>query len=375
VPVLVAYISGHGFGHASRTLTLLNAVADRAPHLGIVVRSSVAPWLVARTTRPSITLQPAICDTGAVQRDSVRLDIDLTLQEATRFMDGWSARVADEAATLCRLDAGLVLADIPALGVAAAHAAGCPAVLLGNFTWDWIYGHYAGGAALADRLGAIYAEADLALRLPLSGGFTTCPVVEDLPFIARVSHRDPQETRLRLGWPADERLVLVSFGGFGLEGFDLDALARLQGYRVVMPDLVRADGAPAVPPVPGRMIALDETAMQHAGLRYEDLVRAVDVVVSKPGYGIISECVANDTALVYTSRGDFAEYPVLVAAMPGLLGSAFLDHDDLFAGRWQAALDLALARGGQAVRPRVDGAAVGARRLLHRLGEEAAAPD
>jgi hypothetical protein len=190
-----------------------------------------------------------------------------------------------------------------------------------------------------------------------------------------VSHRDPQETRLRLGWPADERLVLVSFGGFGLEGFDLDALARLQGYRVVMPDLVRADGAPAVPPVPGRMIALDETAMQHAGLRYEDLVRAVDVVVSKPGYGIISECVANDTALVYTSRGDFAEYPVLVAAMPGLLGSAFLDHDDLFAGRWQAALDLALARGGQAVRPRVDGAAVGARRLLHRLGEEAAAPD
>lgn len=365
--MLVAYISGHGFGHASRTLTLLNAVADRAPHLRIVVRSSVAPWLVARTTRPGISLQPCICDTGAVQRDSLRLDIDLTLREATRFMDTWSARVADESAILRRLDARLVLADIPALGVAAARAVGCPAVLLGNFTWDWIYGNYPGGAVLADRLGAIYAEADLALRLPMAGGFATCPVIQDLPFIARVSHRDPQGTRLRLGWPADERLVLASFGGFSLDGLDLEALARLEGYRVVMPDLTRAAGAPAAPRVPDRMIPLDETAMQHAGLRYEDIVRAVDVVVSKPGYGIISECVANDTALVYTSRGDFAEYPVLVAAMPGLLGSAFLDHDDLFAGRWQPALDLALERVGEATRPRIDGAAVGAARLLDMM--------
>ena len=48
------------------------------------------------------------------------------------------------------------------------------------------------------------------------------------------------------------------------------------------------------------------------GLRYEDVVGAVDVVITKPGYGIISECVANDTALLYTSRGHFVEYDVLV---------------------------------------------------------------
>ena len=61
--------------------------------------------------------------------------------------------------------------------------------------------------------------------------------------------------------------------------------------------------------------------MYAAGVRYEDLVRAVDVVISKPGYGIISECVANDTALLYTSRGDFIEYDVFVAEMPRVLQS------------------------------------------------------
>ncbi len=49
-----------------------------------------------------------------------------------------------------------------------------------------------------------------------------------------------------------------------------------------------------------------------AGLLYQDLVAAADVVVSKPGYGIVSECVANGTALLYTSRGRFIEYDLFV---------------------------------------------------------------
>ena len=48
-------------------------------------------------------------------------------------------------------------------------------------------------------------------------------------------------------------------------------------------------------------------------------MRAADVVVTKPGYGIIAECLANDTALLYTVRGHFIEYDVLVAAMPRFL--------------------------------------------------------
>ena len=81
------------------------------------------------------------------------------------------------------------------------------------------------------------------------------------------------------------------------------------------------------------MIALDEDALYASGRRYEDLVRAVDVVVTKPGYGIIAECIANDTALLYTSRGHFVEYDVLVAEMPRWLRCGFIAQDDLRAGR------------------------------------------
>ena len=100
--------------------------------------------------------------------------------------------------------------------------------------------------------------------------------------------------------------------------------------------------------------------MLPAGLRYEDLVAAADVVVSKPGYGIVSECAANGTALLYTSRGPFAEYDVMLAEMPRMLRCRYLAPEDLVAGDWKEAIEALLAQPPPPERPRVDGASVAA---------------
>ena len=83
----------------------------------------------------------------------------------------------------------------------------------------------------------------------------------------------------------------------------------------------------------------------------EDLLAAVDAVASKPGYGIISECAANGTALLYTDRGRFCEYDVLVGALPEMTASAFIAQDDLRAGRWRDAVASLLAQGARAPVP------------------------
>lgn len=337
------YISGHGFGHASRSIEVINALVDRRPEARVIIRSEVAAWLVTRTVRPGVTLAPVPCDTGVVQIDSLHLDERATLERARAFMDRFPERVAAEAAWLKQVGATLVMADLPPLGIAAAHAAGLPAVAIGNFTWDWIYSGYDGSADLVQQIGEIYGHTTTALRMPMWGGFATMPAVVDIPFVARRSSRDPAEVRKALGLPLEQVLALVSFGGYGLEGLDVEALRQVKGYRVLLPG------------------DIDEAAMYASGLRYEDLVRAVDVVVTKPGYGIISECVANDTALLYTSRGHFLEYDVLVAAMPRFLRAAYLGHGDLFAGRWQPHLDALLAQPAPPESPATNGAEVAAR--------------
>ncbi len=340
---VVFYVSGHGFGHASRSIEVINALVDRRPDLRIIVRSQVASWLFTRTARPGVELSPVETDTGVVQIDSIRLDAAETIRRATAFMQSLDRRVADEVAFLRAARAQLVLADLPPLGIVAARAAGLPVIAYGNFTWDWIYANYEGGDALAHQIGEIYSHVPLTLRLPMWGGFETMTNVRDLPFVARVSHRDPIDTRRALGIPLDQRVVLTSFGGYGLLGA---AKPSAPGYHILWPG------------------EFSESAMYDRGFKYEDVVRAADVVVTKPGYGIISECIANETALLYTSRGNFREYHALVEAMPKYLRCAYIDHEDLFAGNWAPHLDRLLALPAPPPKPATNGAEVAADAVL-----------
>ncbi|HEX8026960.1 MAG TPA: hypothetical protein VF491_00785 [Vicinamibacterales bacterium] len=346
---IVFYISGHGFGHASRAIEVINELVARQPDLRVIIRSSVAPWLISRTARPGVELSCAEVDTGVVQIDSLRLDAAATITRAEEFMSGFDARVEAERRLLIDASAVCTVSDLPPLGIGAANAAGIPAFALGNFTWDWIYAHYPGGEVVARQIADIYRAVTLTLRLPMWGGFETMPAIRDLPFVARRSCREPGEVRDALGIPRAARVVLTSFGGYGLEQLDTRLLDSIQGYHILWP---------------GR---IDEAAMYERGYRYEDLVKAVDVVVTKPGYGIIAECLANDTAMLYTSRGDFREYDVLVSAVPSFLRCAFIDHGDLFAGRWAPHLDALLAQPSPPATPATDGAALAADILLEQI--------
>jgi hypothetical protein len=359
---------------------VINTLHERSPDTRIVVRSSAPKWLFDLTLLAPVEWLPAECDTGVVQIDSLRVDVPASLQRAREFHENLDVRASTEAGLLRQWDARLVVGDIPPLAFAAAHEAGLPVIALGNFTWDWIYAAYEEVDTLAPSLvstiSRAYARAVLALRLPMHGGFEPFRTVRDVPFIARRSRRDPAEVRRRFGLPPEERLVLASFGGYGLRSLDLDALAELDGYTVVITSDVeasrRGDGVGSHAPgtggrLPAAVRLVPENALYEAGYRYEDLVSAVDVVVTKPGYGIIAECAANRTAMLYTSRGRFIEYDVLVREMPRYVSCGYMSNEELLQGRWQTPLDRLM---GQLVprQPDVSGADVVAGILADRVG-------
>ena len=353
---LVFYISGHGFGHAARDIEVINTVHARAPEMRLVVRTSAPQWLFDVTLRAPIEWAPLECDTGVVQVDSLSVDVDATLRRAAEFYATFDERAQAEADNLRRWSPALVVGDIPPLAFAAAHLAGVRSMAIGNFTWDWIYGGYEETAvvapALLETIGEAYAQADVALRLPLHAGFAPFRTVRDVPLIARRSRRPPGELGRHFGLPRDSRLVLPSFGGYGLRDVDVAALATLDGYTVVITsDLTAARRGRELEPqadspaaLPATVRLLDERDVYAAGFRYEDLVAAVDVVATKPGYSIVAECAANGTAMLYTSRGRFLEYDMLVREMPRYVRAEFISNEDLIGGRWQAPLDKLMRR-------------------------------
>jgi L-arabinokinase len=343
---LIFYISGHGFGHASRDIELIHALCARRRDARVIVRTSVPRWLFAPLGGSAVEVQALDADTGLVQIDSLHVDEEETALQAARFYTGFDHRVAIEAELIRGVRADVVIGDIPPLACAAAERAGVPSVALANFTWDWIYSIYpAFGRIAPDVIPAIrraYATSTLALRLPLHGGFEPMSfVTRDIPFIARRSTRDPADTRRLLGLTGDRPIVLPSFGGHAVD-LPIETLRRSNRFTVIEP---------------GRELP--------AGLLYPDLVAAADVVVSKPGYGIVSECVANDTALLYTSRGRFIEYDLFVTEMPRIMRCRYMSQDDLFAGRWADAIDALMAQPAPPERPAVNGSDIAAEEIVN----------
>lgn len=361
---LLFYITGHGFGHATRTLAVIEKVLALQPDARIVIRTSVPQWFLKRSGPPGLEVQVMEADTGVAQVDGLVIDEATTATRAAAFYQTFDARVAEEAAVI-RHGVDVVVGDVPPLAFPAAHAAGVPSVALANFTWDWIYQYYptfeVKAPGVIAKMTRAYGAATLALRMPFAGGFQAMlPVTRDIPLVARHSRFGRERARQMLGLTSDRPIVLASFGGHRT-AVPYDDIARRCRITLLLTDWeARAGDRDEA----SNLHRYSADTLERLGLRYEDLVAAADVVVSKPGYGIVSECVANQTALLYTSRGAFAENDVIVPDMARVIRCGFIPQEQLRAGDWEGSIR-ALLRQPPPVESRgVDGAEVAAQAIL-----------
>ncbi len=301
------YVNGHGLGHASRSEAIAEALLEAERGLVLELRTPVPRGAFAgileaaggRCLHSAIALDP-----GVVQSDSFHHDLGATLA-------AWRSRLAEreafaraEAAHLAGAGARLVVSDASPLPCLAAQRAGIPALVVGNFTWDWILEGYLeeepGFAPLAAELRQLYATARAYLRLPMSPEPPReLAEVRRIGLVSRRARRPRDLVRGRLGLAPQDRAALLCFGGFGASDLSLDALARRR--------------PPALRCVWDRELSRPPWLISAAGLalHYSDLVRAADLVFSKPGFSTISDAVAQRRPLVYVPRGGFREGPLL----------------------------------------------------------------
>ena len=364
---VLVYLSGHGFGHAARTTQVVNALVHAAPSTEVHIRSTVPEWFLRASLTAPFTLHAGPTDTGVVQPDSLSIDETETARRAVAYYAQFASHVEHEARTIGHIAPDLVLADIPPLAFAAASKVGVPSVAVSNFTWDWIYGGFPEFDAQAPGVRATIANANaqatLALRLPFHGGFDGTARIEDAPLVARRGTTRRQETRTRLGLHDDRPLVLATFGGHG-GNVPLRDAADDGRFVVVATDYeVRSDQEPH----PNLRVVSADRLGEH-GLTYTDLLGACDVVATKLGYGIVSECLTNGVPLLYTVRGRFVEQDVFVRELPAVLRCRAIAPDDVRAGRWGDAVAALLAQPVPTARLRTDGAQWIAERVIREFG-------
>lgn len=360
---LFYYISGHGFGHATRSIEVIEAIQRVRPDIPIFIRSWASPKIFAEMC-PGYDVTYCKMDIGVVQRDGISMDIPKTLQAFQHLKDGLADVFQTEIASLKTHRAGCIVSDIPSAAHVLARSVGIPSLAVTNFSWDWIYeawlDDYPEAGRIAEGLRKEYALCDELLRLPYAPSMDTFPIISDMPMLGRKADLPKNTVRERLGLQSETRpLVLLSFGGMGLDEKALGALNQLDDFHLL---------------TTFSMNSAQITQLKPLGIydiNYPDLVGAVDIVVTKPGYGIVSECAVNHTRMLYTDRGPFREYDTIMEQMPYWNCGLYIPQKALLEGDWKHYLDDLMSRDpvnvpGSTEAACAEGAEVAAEHILTR---------
>jgi len=325
-------VSGHGFGHATRAIAVMQALSERTAARFTIVTTAPA-WLFDQSLAAPHTVHALETDVGTVRRSPLVDDPAATLAALDRFYPLGRERIRQAAALFagCRL----VLCDIAPLGIAAARLAGIPSVLIENFTWDWIYAAYAERhppfQSHVNTLAALFARADYRIQTRPVCCAAPCDLCVE-PVARRL--RSPETIRQHLGCEPGQSLVLLATGGL-VDGEGMAGAA-------VAPLLQRSDMVFMVTGTSREDHFVDNLRFfsPASSWHHPDLVAAADLVVGKVGYSTVAEAYHGETAYGYVERPDFRESATLEAFLDSRPLSWKIEVRSLFSGEWLAGAPL-----------------------------------
>ena len=351
------FVTDHGYGHATRAAAVMAALAGQRPGVCFEVFTTAPAWLFGSHRSFRFRYHRMKTDVGLIQSSPFDIDLNATAAELGRFLPFDHRRIRKTAAYLKRIQCRIVVCDIAPVGIRIAAEAGIPAVLVENFTWDWIYAGYGDRCrelqAFSRYLHDVYSAAGLRIQVKpfcesVRSGLETNPV-------SRSISSDRASIRAGLGISASERMILVSMGG----------LALPQSYPAILPD--REDVVFVIPGGSDSRRRKNLILLPHLSkFAHPDLVNAADAVIAKVGYSTLAEVFQVGVPYGYLPRDDFPESAVLVDFIERHIPSLAVDPVTFAAGDWQAELSALLAL-RRVERNQENGAAQVARHIVDHL--------
>jgi len=317
-----AFITPHGFGHATRAIGVLEALQRRLPDLAIEICTTVPEQLFHQSLH-NMTFHHLIPDVGIVQKNALVNDLPATVRALDKLMP-FSQELIDRLAHAMHRCC-CILCDIAPLGILVAERAAIPSVLVENFTWDWIYQPYIAEypelGRHAQALAEIYRRSTLHIQ--------TEPVCHSLPDtvvcppVFRQIHTPPEIIKKHVG-AKDRSIVMVSLGGIDFHLSGWPAFTNYQDCFFVLA------GQPEQRRLSVNCLALS----RHTPLYHPDLIGAAELVVFKSGYSTLAECLQAGTRGLCIDRPSFGESRVLGQFLRQRLGGTVIEEDEFLTGAW-----------------------------------------
>ncbi|KAL6985073.1 D-arabinose 1-dehydrogenase (NAD(P)(+)) [Sarracenia purpurea var. burkii] len=374
--VFAYYVTGHGFGHATRVVEVARHLILAGHDVHVVTG---APDFVFTTEiqSPQLFLRKLVLDCGAVQADALTVDRLASLEKYSETavvprpfilateVEWLNSIKADLVVIKCLLSS---LYEIPIMSISLSrlkvgsyvifkyshgnrfqmlfqlHAAQQLMLVFGQFVsltsgslsfWDFIYAEYVMAAghhhrSIVWQIAEDYSHCEFLIRLP---GYCPMPAfrdVIDVPLVVRRLHKSRSEARKEIGIGDDVKLVILNFGGQP-GGWKLKEEYLPSGWQCLV------CGASDNQELPPNFIKLAKDVYTP------DLIAASDCMLGKIGYGTVSEALAYKLPFVFVRRDYFNEEPFLRNMLEYYRGGVEMIRRDLLTGHWKPYLERAVS--------------------------------
>jgi L-arabinokinase len=325
---ILFYITGHGYGHATRTIEIIKKLINTTG-CHCFIKTSAPEWLFKINLQKNYTYSFLLHDIGTIQQDWLHVNKKESLEAFKNLWENRQSIIENELSLIQTHRIDLIFGDIPPLAFEIAAAANLPSLVMGNFSWDWIYQPYLAEfpeyTTMVESIRQAYQKADLLLRLPFYGEMSAFKKIKDVPLVARIAQLPKVKVRqlfsnhVRL----QSTLVLIALRQDDLKLIDLNRLKQFKNFTFLFFN---------------KDYAIHENFLQipQDFIPFQEIVQTADIVVSKLGYGIVSECFANQTPLLFTNRFDFREYEVLKKGLTEQGRGLYVPLADFLAGNWES---------------------------------------
>ncbi|MCB1756448.1 MAG: hypothetical protein KDJ38_13055 [Gammaproteobacteria bacterium] len=329
------FVSSHGFGHAARACAVMQRLARDHADLTIDIFTETPAAFFYTSLSLPVSVHPCKTDVGLLQKTPLLCDIEGSLQGIRDFLDFDEQALESLATSLHKNHTDLIICDISPLGLKVAGLAGIHALLIENFTWDWIYTDYLSDfpqyAEIIETMAGIFASARWRIK--------TRPVCDpggryDLLVgpLCRQPRRPAGVVREALGIDSTQALVLLTQGGIEGETGFLDLLTDNQAVLFLVTGAKKTERH-------GNVFLMQNDASVYM----PDYLNACDAVIGKLGYSTVAETWQAGLPMMYITRDSFRESATLARFVDESMSAIGLSEADYDNGGWLQRIDELLA--------------------------------
>ena len=325
------YISDYGYGHASRDIAIIRKIINENKDVKIFVKAD-GPYNFVRQSlsQKNVDVIQTKNDIGvAFKENSVTVDRVKTEKMLKEWLNSWDDYIQNEKRFCENHNIDLILSDIVPQPFIVADELDIPSIAISNFTWHYIFYNLFGDTLATRQIKKAYQYADIALVLPFNEDmdFLKFRKKKEISLVSREISVDRRVMRRKCGVSDDELLVYL---GVGIS-FDSSFMRTMK--PIESPDVKFLVSSNIELPF-GNVIKIpnNETETQN-------YIAMCDLVVSKTGYGTVSEAARAKIPMFLLKREGFKEDELIGNKVEEMGIGKFISEKSFLDGDWMNELN------------------------------------